>query len=74
MRASVGVTRQASSALGRFDESKRITRDAAARDDADFETLTHAARAAYALGDAGGAERLARGSREGVVVRRGARG
>jgi len=38
-------------ALGRFDESKRITRDAAARDDADFETLTHAARAAYAVGE-----------------------
>ena len=51
-------------ALGRFDESKRITRDAAARDDADFETLTHAARAAYALGDAGGAERLAKRARE----------
>ena len=47
-------------ALGRFDESERTTRDAAARDDADFETLTHAARAAYALGDAVGAERLAK--------------
>ena len=47
-------------ALGRFDESERTTRDAAASDDADFETLTHAARAAYALGDAVGAERLAK--------------
>ena len=50
--------------LGQFDESKRITRDAAARDDADFETLTHAARAAYAVGDAGDAERLAKRARE----------